>query len=94
MKTTLKNTTISFTSKRDLFIVKKGKGTGTQMASFKTMDECIKFDEALPSLIYRTIFEKLTGRMGGAYFYNGTDTMFDDKHPFFNNWKNNYNDKD
>jgi len=94
MKNTLKNTTVNFTSKRDLFIVRKGKGTGTQMCSFKTIEECIKFDDALPNIIYRTIFEKNTGSRGGAYFFNGTNQMFDDKHPFFNNWKANYNDKD
>lgn len=86
MKATLKNTTVKYTSKRNSFSVFKGKGTGSQIASFDTMDEAVKFDLELPKLEYKLIKQKSTGKKGGAYFYLNSKRMFDKKHPFKNDF--------
>jgi hypothetical protein len=87
MKATLKNTTVKYTSKRNLFVVFKGKGTGSQIASFATMDEAVKFDSDFNKIEYKSIVQKSTNKKGGAYFYKNTTTMFDKNHPYFNDFK-------
>lgn len=87
MKAILTNTTVRYTSKRNLFVVYKGKGTGSQIASFPTMDEAVKFDTYFNKIEYKSIVQKSTNKKGGAYFYKNTDTMFDKNHPFYNDFK-------
>lgn len=85
MKTILTNTTV--VNKGNLFMCFKGKGKGSQIAQFLTIDEATKFDSDFKNLEYKLIIQKSTGKKGGAYFYKNTDTMFDKKHPFYNDFK-------
>jgi hypothetical protein len=86
MKAILKNTTVRYTSKKDYFTVFKGKGNGRQIAGFKTMEQAISFDENFMNIEYRFIKQASTGEMGGAHFYKGTNILFDNNHPFFNDF--------
>ena len=85
MKTQLKKTTVRKQKKG--FCVFKGKGTGSQIARFDSIEECIRFDSEFDKLEYRLIVQKSTNEKGGAYFYKNTDLFFDTKHPFFNDFK-------
>ena len=50
MKTTLSNTTVKFNAKTNNFSVYKGKGTGSQIALFNTMDEAKIFIEKIDEI--------------------------------------------
>lgn len=85
MKTTLKNTTVrSYKNNQGevSYMIYKGKGTGSQIATASTMEEAKSFDENFHNVEYRIIFENETNARGGAYFIKGTDSMFFAKHPF------------
>lgn len=85
MKAQLKNTTVSYTSARNHFYVKRGKGYGATIAGFSTMEEAKKFDEEYKNLEYRFIYNK-EGNRGGAYFYKGSNEMFSKDHPYKDNY--------
>lgn len=84
-KVTLKNTTVTFI-KGDYFSVAKGKGTGSQIAMFSSMEKCIEFDDNIKNTEYKKIEQVSTGKKGGALFYKGTEKMFDSVHPFAGNF--------
>lgn len=84
IKKQLKNTTvrkyIPSGESKERYMIFKGKGTGSQIASTNNFEEVLFFDECLDKVVYKTIFSKKDGSKGGAYFFK--DEMVFSDHPF------------
>lgn len=68
-----------------VYLIYKGKGSGSQIASTPDYNEAVLFTST--PVEYKLIINTLNQREGAAWFKKGTSEMFFNEHPFKNNFR-------